>query len=480
MRVLDMTQPIGLNDIYTSVNILETITGRQRLKIEELLQQFTQEDFDRFGMGKIEQKRVPGLEAVQKYPKLMILGKPGAGKTTFLKYLAIQCLEGGFNSHLVPIFVTLKNFAEADRKPSLLEFISAEGSIKYFNSHDVEKLLTQGRMLILLDGLDEVREEDIKRILKEISDFSTNFQQNQFVMTCRIAAKEYTFEKFTEVEVADFDKGQIATFATNWFKNKPVKPENFIKHIEDNKPIQELASSPLLLTLLCLAFEESGDFPANRSELYKEGLDAMLKKWDAKRGIQRDQIYKKLSVQRKEDLLSKIALTTFERSDYFFKQKAAEQYIIEYIKNLPDASNDPEVLQLDSEKILKSIEAQHGLLVERAKGIYSFSHLTFHEYFTAREFVLVQQSSDDALQSLVKHFTEKRWREVCLLAVGMSPNADRLLLLIKNKIDKLVSEDEKLQQFLQWVNDKSLSVQVSVLRLFLWKPWFKIIESPIV
>jgi predicted NACHT family NTPase len=52
------------------------------------------------------------------------------------------------------------------------------------------------------------------------------------------------------------------------------------------------------------------------AELYKEGLDALLKKWDAKRGIQRDQIYKKLSVQRKEDLLSKIALTTFEKSEY--------------------------------------------------------------------------------------------------------------------------------------------------------------------
>ncbi|MFM6004195.1 MAG: NACHT domain-containing protein, partial [Sphaerospermopsis kisseleviana] len=160
MRVLDMTQPIGLNDIYTSVNILETITGRQRLKIEELLQQCTQEDFERFGVGRITQKRVPGLEAVHKYPKLMILGKPGVGKTTFLKYLAIQCLEGVFHSHLVPIFVTLKNFAEADNKPSLLEFISAEGSVKYFDSQDVEKLLTQGRILILLDGLDEVREED--------------------------------------------------------------------------------------------------------------------------------------------------------------------------------------------------------------------------------------------------------------------------------------------------------------------------------
>ncbi|QLE41988.1 NACHT domain-containing NTPase [Nostoc sp. C052] len=465
MRVLDMTQPIGLNDIYTSVNILEKIIGRQRLSIDELLQQYSSEDFDRFGLGRITQKRVPGLEAVEKYPKLIILGKPGAGKTTFLKYLAIQSIGGKFQAKRVPIFVTLKDFAEAADKPSLLEYISQQFSncrgVGERQAVSLEnELLEHGKALVLLDGLDEVREEDNSHVFKEIKEFSDDFQNNHFVISCRIAAQEYTFEKFTEVEVADFDDEQIATFATNWFKDKLVKPEIFIKRLEENNRIKQLAASPLLLTLLCLAFEESGDFPANRSELYKEGLDALLKKWDAKRGIQRYQIYKKLSVQRKEDLLSKIALTTFERSDYFFKQKAAEQYITEYIRNLPDANTDPEILQLESEVVLRSIEAQHGLLVERAKGIYSFSHLTFHEYFTAREIVIVQQSSEEALQNLVIHTMEKPWQEVFLLGVGMSPSADILLKLMKKHIDAIVVGDEKLQQFLQWVNQRSLSVQL--------------------
>jgi predicted NACHT family NTPase len=415
-----MTQPIGLNEIYTSVNILENFTGMQRLTIEELeklSQQYTQEDFDRFGLEAIKIERVPGLQVVQKYSKLMILGKPGAGKTTFLKYLAIQCIAGEFLAHLVPRFITLKDFAEDNYQNSLVNFIIFDTCNQFFTSqNEAETLLQQGRLLILLDGLDEVREEDSKRILKEIQHFAQRFPQNRFVMTCRIAAREYTFEKFTEVEVAEFNDKQINNFATNWFKNKPVKPDKFIQRLRENYPIKQLASNPLLLTLLCLVFEEAGDFPANRSELYKEGLDALLKKWDTKRGIKRDEVYKKLSVQRKEDLLSKIALTTFDQSNYFFKQKLAEYYITDYISNLPDASTNTEKLQLDSEKIIKSIEAQHGLLVERAKGIYSFSHLTFHEYFTAREFVLVQQSSDNALQSLASHFTEKRWREVCLLA----------------------------------------------------------------
>ncbi|MEH2025912.1 NACHT domain-containing NTPase [Nostoc sp.] len=474
MRVLDMTQPIGLNDIYTSVNILEKITGRQRLGIDELLEQYKSQDFDLFGLNKITEKRVPGLEAVEKYSKLMILGKPGAGKTTFLKYLAIQCIEGKFQAERVPIFVNLKNFAEAANKPGLLQHVTEE-TINPISS--IRDVLTYGKALVLLDGLDEVREEDSDRILKEIREFSDRYPKNQFVMTCRIAAREYIFEKFTEVEVADFDDNQISNFANNWFKDKAVKPETFIKRLEENSRIKELAASPLLLTLLCLAFEESGDFPANRSELYKEGLDALLKKWDAKRGIQREQIYKKLSVQRKEDLLSKMALTTFERGDYFFKQKVAEQYITEYIRNLPDANTDEETLQLDSEQVLRSIEHHHGLVVARAKRIYSFSHLTFHEYFTAREFVVVRQSSEKALQNLVSHITEKYWREVFLLAVGMSPSADRLLLLMKEKIDFMVAGDQRLQEFLLWVQKKSLSVEVyykpAAVRAFYLDPELK-------
>ncbi|MEH1777873.1 MAG: NACHT domain-containing NTPase [Nostoc sp.] len=474
MRVLDMTQPIGLNDIYTSVNILEKITGRQRLGIDELLEQYKSQDFDRFGLNKIPEKRVPGLEAVEKYSKLMILGKPGAGKTTFLKYLAIQCIEGKFQAERVPIFVNLKNFAEAANKPGLLQHVTEE-TINPISS--IRDVLTYGKALVLLDGLDEVREEDSDRILKEIGEFSDRYPKNQFVMTCRIAAREYIFEKFTEVEVADFDDDQISNFTNNWFKEKAVKPETFIKRLEENSRIKQLAASPLLLTLLCLAFEESGDFPANRSELYKEGLDALLKKWDAKRGIQRDQIYKKLSVQRKEDLLSKIALTTFEGSEYFFKQKVAEQYITEYIRNLPDANTDEEALQLDSEQVLRSIEHHHGLVVARAKRIYSFSHLTFHEYFTAREFVVVRQSSEEALQNLVSHITEKYWREVFLLAVGMSPSADRLLLLMKEKIDFMVAGDQRLQEFLLWVQKKSLSVEVyykpAAVRAFYLDPELK-------
>ncbi|NEQ71317.1 MAG: NACHT domain-containing NTPase [Symploca sp. SIO2D2] len=456
MKVLDMTQPIGLKDIYTNVNILEKIIGRRRFTLNELLQSFdlNSEEFDRCGLGKIQEERVSGLEAVQLYDKLLVLGKPGAGKTTFLKYLAIQCANSQVLGEQVPLFITLKQFAETENQPALTTYINQLFTDCGVTEAQTRDILNQGKGLILLDGLDEVREEDSDRILNQIQQFTEQYHTNSFVLTCRIAAKEYTFEKFTEVEVADFDDQQIETFVSKWFQAKESDlADYFMEQLEGTKPIKELATNPLLLTLLCIEFEDSGAFPPNRSELYSRAIHTLLRKWDDKRRIVRQQVYKKLSVQRKEDLLSEVAFTTFKGGEYFFKQRDVEQYIAGYIRNLPDAKTDPEALLLDSEAVLKSIEAQHGLLVERARSIYSFSHLTFQEYFTAREIFVTAN-----LEELANRVTEKHWREVFLLTAGMVRDASKLMQLIKQKIDGLVASDEKIQQFLSWVNQKSNSV----------------------
>jgi predicted NACHT family NTPase len=460
MHVLDMTHPIGLNDIYTDVNILEKITGRRRLEIAELLENCNPKDFERFGLNQVVEKRVPGLTTVGQHSKLMILGKPGAGKTTFLKRIAILCKLGQFLADRVPIFITLKAFAEEPQQPSLLQYIHDQFALNEISDQEITKtLLRQGRAIVLLDGLDEVRQADNDRVLKEIDKVSTQYDANYFVITCRIAANEYKFERFTEVEVADFDEKQITEFANKWFQDKdPIKAKEFVEKLQENQQIKELATSPLLLTLLCLLFAESTDFPSNRSELYQEGVNVLLKRWDGTRRIERQQVYKKLSYERKEDLLSTIAFTTFESGNYFFKQEPAKTYIRDYIQNLPNAKTDEEALLLDSEAILQSIEAQHGLLLERARGIYSFSHLTFHEFFTARHIAL-SRNPQQAFQQLVSHITDKRWREVFLLTVGKLNNADDLVLLMKERIDELVAKDDKLQQFLAWVEEKSSSVE---------------------
>jgi predicted NACHT family NTPase len=477
MRVLDMETPITIDSVYTSVNILDRVSHNQQISIAELMDGCGTQDFERFTLGKVRGERIPAVEAVNCHDRLMVLGGPGVGKTTFLKWLALQCDEGTIFADRVPFFITLKVFAETAGKPDLQSFITdqlKENGIEN-EKHVGEKILREGRAIILLDGLDEVRAQDHNRVLKNIRQMEEIFYTSKFVITCRIAAREYTFERFTEVEIAPFTDDQIANFARSWFKSDNLlRAERFLKDLKISPGLNELAKNPLLLTLLCLVFNDGGHFPTNRSDLYKEGLDILLRKWDANRDIQRQQIdsddnvYSQLSLKRKEDLLSQIAHNTFERSDYFFRQSFVEEQINEYIRNLPQVSTEQQQLEIDSRNVLQEIVAHHGLLVERARGIYSFSHLTFQEYFTARW--VKENVNGDFSSFTARHITEKQWREVFLLIVGMLPNADGLLQEMKQKIDELIASDEKLQRFLQWVEHKSSSIsdnyKLSAVRAF--------------
>ncbi|MFB2835361.1 NACHT domain-containing protein [Floridanema evergladense] len=403
MRMMDISHPVDVDNFYVEVNILEQIASQQWLEISDLLQQFSPIDghFDRLGLGRVRQQRVPGLEAVKTYLKLMVLGKPGAGKTTFLKYLAIQCNKGVFEPNRVPFFIPLQVFSEEARDTSnfnLLAYIHQEYAIDELAEQWItERLLSEGRGLILLDGLDEVLDEESDEVVKQIRKFARKYYQNQVIITCRIATQKYRFnsEGFTEVEIADFNEQQIADFAKNWFvalnknnqKEGETKAEQFIKklNLPKNKRIRDLTVTPILLNLICLVFQEKVDFPSKRSKLYEQGLDILLVKWDREKGIHRDTTYFELSVPRKKQLLSQVATITFEQGDYFFEKSKIQKIIADYLCTLPNAKTDPDELEIDSETVLKSIETQHGLLVERARGIYSFSHLTFQEYFTAPE-----------------------------------------------------------------------------------------------
>jgi len=131
-----------------------------------------------------------------------------------------------------------------------------------------------------------------------------------------------------------------------------------------------------------------------------------------------------------------------------------QRQIKDYICNLPEASADPDALRLDSEVVLKAIEHHHGLLVERARNIYSFSHLTFQEYFTAREIERERQ-----LEILVQNIANPRWKEVFYLTAEMLRRSDDFLKLMKSRIDGMLTGDEKLQTFLAWANEKTNSVQ---------------------
>lgn len=473
LQLLDISHPINIDDIYVDVNILKEIASQQWLKIADL-QNLEPTEFDRVGLGAVEQKQIPGMQVVETYSKLRVLGRPGVGKTTFLQFLAIQCNRGEFAANQLPIFILLREFAKESRLSgefSLFNYICSYLLTSGIPTPSVlETLLQEGRVLLLMDGMDEVMNQDIPVVLREIRKFSDKYHKNRFVASCRTSAQKLRLRGFTDVEIAPFSQSQITIFAQKWFvaltkttiQAGQQQSAQFIEKLDlpENWQFRQLTATPLFLHLACWVFQGQGKFPTKRSEFYKQGLDVLLGKWDEARGVERDDVYREFLLPQKLRLLSQLAAVTFEHGQYFFEQRLIEQYIGDYLQNLSGETLEHEELQLESEAILKAIEAQHGLLIERARGIFSFSYLAFQEYFTARKIVASHnlQALEQALGGLVSHITDPHWHEIFLLTAAMLRSADSLVQLMKQQIDALVTQDPYLQEFLMWASQKSQSI----------------------
>ena len=126
----------------------------------------------------------------------------------------------------------------------------------------------------MFDGYDEVQDPQ-KRAVHSLNQFIKKYDKNRYVLSCRIAAYHQTFEGFTLVEVADFSADKIDKFVINWFADDPGIAQKCLVKLKASRSVMELATTPLLLTMLCVQFDEAMDFPENRVELYQEATQAL-------------------------------------------------------------------------------------------------------------------------------------------------------------------------------------------------------------
>jgi len=446
LKVLGMREPVALESVYAAVQFLYD-QAFQRFESVEALEEAYRIAASRSFQGR-DSFNQEGLKVANEKQYLMVLGGPGAGKSTFLRRMGLEALKGtkgAYRSSCIPVFVDLKVFNKGEI--NVEKAIAEEFRICGFPSPEesTQKLLQQGKLLVLLDGLDEVAVERMNEAISQIQSFVDAYKQNRYIASCRTAAYRHNFRLFSDVAITDFDDRQIKQFIDNWFRSEPDIAQDCWEKLnsDEHTAAKELTQTPLLLTLVCLLYERSRKFPTNRSTLYERALRVLLEEWAAEKGIPQDDLYKGLDTGRKEMMLAEIAHDSFQQNRLFSTRREIANQIEQLLKEIL-----PEEKGVDGLKVLRSIEVQHGILVERAEGIYSFSHLTLQEYLTA-------QHIDDKRQIeklVTEHLTNPRWKEVFILVAGlMRGGADELLLQIEKQAREYV-KFPKLKALLRWTD----------------------------
>ncbi|MEV1246764.1 NACHT domain-containing protein [Nonomuraea sp. NPDC049750] len=435
VSLLNLAKPLDLDKLYVQLRIHNQMPLRyvQHEEIQDLRgKDFI--DLHLLTRTRQEEKKAEPLtpeEALAKFRRIVVLGDPGAGKTTMLRYLALQAARGQLSGKAcLPIFVELRRFVRME-VPDLLDYVDRAWADRYGEQDAAtlaDHVLTTGEGALLLDGLDEVlggesrdaANQIYQKVLQEIDRLAARYPNARIAVTCRRAGWRGQLPAFRTLEVLDFDDDQIKEFITHWFESDPSRADGLTRALARSNRIHTLSSNPLLLSLIAIVYESDLELPERRSELYKRTISVLLTEWDAHRDIKR---FARFTSDRKRDLLEEIAWHFHRQGLAYFPKDELLLMIAEF---LPTIAIDA----VEAPHILAEITEQYGLLKEQAHEVYGFLHLTLQEYFAAEVAARLGQSAIDVIR-VARH--DPWWEEVILLLAGRLHDATPLLLALLSR-----------------------------------------------
>lgn len=350
----------------------------------------------------------------------VVIGEPGSGKTTGLKSIAIACLNktlvGASGQSLVPVFIPLRQLAQS--KHPLEDFVVAEFyALGFPHARRLLRRLEQkGRLVFLLDGLDEVDESDRPQIISKLIDLLERQHRNDkschVVVTSRPVGYDEQLRGYVAatVRMADFNLAEIRKFVDNWDFRPPKSRERLLSAIADRRPIFEICKNPLMLTIVTSLYRDYDyTLPDSREEFYRVCIEALLRKWDEAKNMEDRNTIK---ASYKAAFLEEFAFTAIEQAFLDFR----ETYLISQIEVFLERR---QYKQIDATRFLAEL-LRSGLLSRLATGEIFFAHKTLAESLAA----LHLRNQSGRLVELWKQKPES-WLEVCSLFVADPKTSER-------------------------------------------------------
>jgi hypothetical protein len=413
------TQKLALRRLYVALRVQVEIassaqTNETELEAIEKRRNAIQRQLAGWGKPDKDERedkvnRVPIGERLAKARRLVVLGDPGAGKTTMVRWIASAYLlklkrdpdwkdlpdvSTLPDEDWLPIIVRCRDLDPSILSGSLDDILGhtlrkAEMTVAECTAlrELLQKKLHDGEALLLLDGLDEIPDPARVRFCRQIEQICIAYSKAPIIATSRIVGyREMGYRigrGFEHVTVADLSREDKDDFARRWCEitELPERREDgtkeLIKDIHSADRIERLTSNPMLLTTMALVKRTVGKLPSRRAKLYEKAVEVLLN-WrnDVDKPIDSDEAFPQLQY---------IAYAMCDRG----VQQLREDEVIDLFGRLrTEYPNVHAVKKHEPREFLGLLERRTGILVEtghvrhngRTVPVFEFRHLTFQEY----------------------------------------------------------------------------------------------------
>ena len=399
--------------------------------------------------------------AAARFPRAVILGDPGFGKTWLLRYEArrlahdgaqvLRDRAGGLDALALPLLARLSDLNRTDDfLEEALAAAAGPGQSEAFHRFVLQRLKT-GHAVVLLDAWDEVPVEVPEpgqpiaykpnyrqRLGQRIDAFARRFPRCRVLLTSRIVGYDGSpIPDARELELFAFDWPQIEAFARAWFGDA----EPFLAMLRQNPQVQGLARIPLMLTLMCRAHEEQRQHPAaptersgaptRRVQIYSLCLRGLLRDWKEEK--ERRDIGDGY-VEAVLEVLAPAAYALFAGGHEQFGEGLLREEVWVALGGLGAGH---ELAGRDATSVITELK-RAGILIttgEHRAAPLLFLHRTFHEFLAAR--ALARRVKSERWLAIAAQVDRKAWRpawqEVIVLLAGQLADPLPLLRLLADK-----------------------------------------------
>ncbi len=424
---------------------LPSAQSHELLRWEERMQKrstsYTQSQWQDYFNDTLKQNTVP---------RFIVLGPPGSGKSTLMRYLAWQTMQKKIfflNSKCIPVMITLRTWeiwVAQNKKYGLLDFLANYFINKVHDapSSELWKIwLQNGAVFLLLDGLDEL--SGLDEFFKHAFQDALNLYQTcPAMVTCRTVNFEQYQKLSQEMPVFTLD-GLTEDQRNQYIRKFPAKhPEHYsakeiiqqIVQSPQHSTMRILASNPLLLSIFCYLLDDPRgmELPATRTQFYERTICKLLRREEsAQEGCPWSQ---------RKNILADIACQIFiqDQDKLVFSEERLLQAMRFSLQHQDVDTN------ARSTQLLKNFIGKPGLLRGDPEYGYFFLHLTFQEYLVA--LALAQKLNESSKEAqiflgkeahkifnlLKKQMHHPRWHEVILFLLEQVQAPEALAELIRS------------------------------------------------